>query len=111
VTTGRPWTARFLEPLAAVRRDVLALFADISDVCEVPAPGGAFYCLPRFRLPLDGMTLMRRLVREHRVAAIAGDTFGLTEGCYLRVSYGALAADTVHEGMRRLVEGVQHLAG
>ena len=90
---------------------MLALFADISDVCEVPAPGGAFYCLPRFRLPLDGMTMMRRLVREHRVAAIAGDTFGLTEGCYLRVSYGALAADTVHEGMRRLVEGVRHLAG
>jgi aspartate/methionine/tyrosine aminotransferase len=110
VTTGRAWTARFLEPLAAVRRDVIALFAEIGDVCEVPAPGGAFYCLPRLRMPLDGMTLMRRLVREHRVAAIAGETFGLTGGCYLRVSYGALAADTVHEGMRRLVDGVRQLA-
>jgi aspartate/methionine/tyrosine aminotransferase len=110
VTAGRAWTARFLEPLAAVRQDVLALFADIGDVCEVPTPGGAFYCLPRFRMPLDGMTLMRRLVREHRVAAIAGDTFGLTKGCYLRVSYGALAAETVHEGMQRLIRGLRQLA-
>ena len=109
VTVGRGWTARFLEPLAAVRRDVLDLFAGVADLCDVPAPGGAFYCLPRIRTPLDGMTLMRRLVREHRIAVIAGETFGLTEGCYLRVSYGALAADTVHEGMQRLVEGLRHV--
>jgi aspartate/methionine/tyrosine aminotransferase len=109
VTAGRPWTARFLDPLAAVRRDVLALFAGIGDLCDVPTPGGAFYCLPRFRTPLAGMTLMARLVREHRVAAIAGETFGLTDGCYLRVSYGALAADTVHEGMRRLVDGLRQI--
>jgi aspartate/methionine/tyrosine aminotransferase len=107
---GRAWTVAFLEPLAAVRRDVLALFAEIADCCDVPSPGGAFYCLPRIRTPLDGMTLMRRLVREHRVAAIAGETFGLTGACYLRVSYGALAADTVHEGMRRLVGGLRQLA-
>jgi aspartate/methionine/tyrosine aminotransferase len=110
VTVGRDWTARFLEPLAEVRRDVLGLFACVADLCDVPAPGGAFYCLPRVRTSLNGMTLMGRLVREHGIAVIAGETFGLTEGCYLRVSYGALAGDTVHEGMRRLVEGLRQIA-
>ena len=72
-----------------LRREVLDLFTSIADICDVPTPGGAFYCLPRVRTPLTAMTVMERLVREHKVAAIAGETFGLTEGCYLRVSYGA----------------------
>jgi aspartate/methionine/tyrosine aminotransferase len=110
VDVGRRWTAQFLEPLARVRREVLDLFASVADACEVPTPGGAFYCLPRVRTSLDAMTLMQRLVREHRVAAIAGETFGLTEGCYLRVSYGALAGETVREGMLRLVTGLRETA-
>ena len=109
VQVGRGWTARFLDPLAAVRREVLDLFASVADICEVPAPGGAFYCLPRVRTSLTAMTVMQRLVREHKVAAIAGETFGLTEGCYLRVSYGALAGETVREGMLRLVTGLRSL--
>jgi aspartate/methionine/tyrosine aminotransferase len=109
VQVGRGWTARFLDPLAAVRREVLDLFASVADLCDVPAPGGAFYCLPRVRTSLTAMTVMQRLVREHKVAAIAGETFGLTEGCYLRVSYGALAGETVRQGMLRLVEGLRSI--
>ncbi len=36
------------------------------------------------------MDLVERLVRDFRVAVIPGTTFGLSGGCYLRVSYGAL---------------------
>ena len=107
VQEGRSWTARFLDPLAAVRREVLDLFTSIADISDVPTPGGAFYCLPRVRTPLPAMTVMERLVREHKVAAIAGETFGLTEGCYLRVSYGALEGEAVREGMLRLVTGLR----
>jgi aspartate/methionine/tyrosine aminotransferase len=107
VQEGHAWTARFLDPLRAVRREVLDLFTSIADICDVPTPGGAFYCLPRVRTPLTAMTVMERLVREHKVAAIAGETFGLTEGCYLRVSYGALEGERVKEGMRRLVTGLR----
>jgi aspartate/methionine/tyrosine aminotransferase len=111
VQVGHGWTARFLEPLAAVREEVLDQFASVADICDVPTPGGAFYCLPRVRTRLAAMSVMERLVREHQVAAIAGETFGLTDGCYLRVSYGALAAETVREGMRRLVTGLRALRG
>jgi aspartate/methionine/tyrosine aminotransferase len=109
VSVGRPWTAGFLEPLARVRREVVDLFASIADVCDVPTPGGAFYCLARVRTSQSAMTVMERLVREHRIAVIAGETFGLTDGCYLRVSYGALAGETVREGMRRLVTGLRRI--
>ncbi len=111
VQVGRSWTAGFLTPLAAVRREVLALFASVADLCDVPTPGGAFYCLPRVQTPFDAMTVMERLVREHKVAAIAGDTFGLAGSCYLRVSYGALAGETVREGMTRLVTGLRAICG
>src|SRR5215203_2577867 len=111
VQEGRAWTAQFLEPLARVRGEVVDLFASIADVCEVPTPGGAFYCLARVRTSRPAMTVMERLVREHRIGVIAGETFGLTDGCYLRVSYGALAGETVREGMLRLVSGLRSVAG
>src|SRR5918995_2556178 len=107
VQEGQAWTARFLDPLRAVRREVLDLFTSIADICDVPTPGGAFYCLPRVRTPLTAISVMERLIREHKVAAIAGETFGLTEGCYLRVSYGALEGERVKEGMLRLVTGLR----
>ena len=49
------------------------------------------------------------LVRDFGVAVLPGSTFGVTGGCYLRIAYGALAADTVAEGMRRLVSGLHSL--
>jgi aspartate/methionine/tyrosine aminotransferase len=106
---GRAWCAAPLAALGAVRQSVLARFRDIEDLCDVPVPGGAFYCLPRLKTTLPAMTVMERLVKEHRVAAIAGDTFGLSAGCYLRISYGALAGKTVEEGMRRLTGGLRAL--
>ena len=57
------------------------------------------------------MELVERLVREFRVAVIPGTTFGLNEGCYLRVSYGALTEETAAEGIRRLVKGLRTILG
>jgi aspartate/methionine/tyrosine aminotransferase len=107
LAVGRSWCAPHVERLAHVRDEVLARFGTASDLLDLPAPDGAFYALPRIRTALPAMTLMERLVREHKVAAIAGDTFGLTEGCYLRVSYGALDTATVEEGVERLIRGLR----
>jgi aspartate/methionine/tyrosine aminotransferase len=59
---------------------------------------------------LDAMTLTERLIRDHRIAVIPGSAFGATEGCYLRVSFGALDEGTVQEGIGRLVNGLKALA-
>jgi aspartate/methionine/tyrosine aminotransferase len=100
-----------VEELARVRPLVLDAFASIADVCTVPRPGGAFYCLARIHARLDPLALVKRLVAEHRVAAVPGTAFGLSEGCYLRVSYGALDRDTVVEGIARLVNGLRVIVG
>ena len=63
------------------------------------------------------MTLTERLIREHKVATVPGSAFGLARrslgegGTYLRVSYGALAPDTIDEGMGRLVDGIKAITG
>ncbi len=60
------------------------------------------------------MAVVEHLIREHRVAVIPGDTFGLTSGdrtCYLRVAYGALEQQTAATGIGRLVEGLKQLLG
>jgi aspartate/methionine/tyrosine aminotransferase len=106
---GASYCRGFLGELAHVRENVLEQFGEIADLCAVPRPDGAFYCFVRVHAAVDPMTLTERLIREHRVAVIPGTTFGRSDGCYLRVSYGALEAHTVAEGMRRLVGGLRRI--
>jgi aspartate/methionine/tyrosine aminotransferase len=40
-----------------------------------------------------------------------GTTFGMDDGCYLRVAYGALQKETAAEGIERLVRGLQAILG
>jgi hypothetical protein len=40
-----------------------------------------------------------------------GLTFGMAEGCSLRVAFGALSQATVAEGIGRLVRGLKAIAG
>jgi aspartate/methionine/tyrosine aminotransferase len=111
LAAGRSYCDRHVRTLAAVRELVLARLAEIGDLCEAPSADGAFYCLLRVHTGMPAMTLGERLIREHRVATVPGTTFGLHDGCYLRVSYGALAPETVEEGMGRLVAGLKALTG
>ena len=111
LAAGRSYCDRHVRTLAAVRELVLARLAEIGDLCEAPSADGAFYCLLRVHTDMPAMTVGERLIREHRVATVPGTTFGLHDGCYLRVSYGALAPETVEEGMGRLVAGLKALTG
>jgi aspartate/methionine/tyrosine aminotransferase len=53
--------------------------------------------------------MVKQLIEKYQVAVLPGTTFGMEEGCDLRISYGALAADRVKEGIGRLVEGLTAL--
>ena len=88
---------------------VLHELADISDIVTVPPASGAFYFFLRVHSEMDSMELTERLIRDHRVAAIPGMTFGMTDGCYVRVAYGALDRETVGEGVGRLVDGLRKI--
>ena len=74
-----------------------------------PAANGAFYFLLRLQTDWEPMALVESLIRDYRVAVIPGTTFGLDQGCYLRVAYGALEKKTAAEGIGRLVRGLKAL--
>ena len=111
LSAGASYCRHKLEAIAEVRRIVLTRLAEISDIVTVPPARGAFYCLLRVHTEMGMLRIVERLVREYHVAAIPGSTFGITDGCYLRVAFGALAKDTVSDGIDRLVRGLAGIIG
>jgi aspartate/methionine/tyrosine aminotransferase len=104
---GRPYCDEQVARLAEIRRAVCGRFAGVAALREAPAARGAFYVLIDVKTALDSMTVAERLVRDHGVAVVPGEAFGMSGGCHLRVSYGALDVATVREGLDRLVRGLQ----
>jgi aspartate/methionine/tyrosine aminotransferase len=107
---GRSYCNSHLERLNRIRVMMAETLSQPGVPCDGPSALGAFYFFLRVHTSMDALTMTERLVREHRVAVIPGPAFGATEGCHLRVSYGALDAQTAEEGINRLVNGVKALA-
>ena len=107
---GREYPRAHLDRLDRMRHAVYEALADRSVPCEVPRVDGAFYYLVRVHSPLDSMTLVERLIREHRVATIPGSAFADDSPCSIRISYGALEPDAIEAGLERLVGGLRALA-
>jgi len=108
---GPSYTRSFMPALAEVRDIVLAQLGSLEPLCTVPPADGAFYCFLRVNADADPMNVAERLVREHGVAVIPGHAFGMKDGCYFRVAYGALQKETVAEGIGRLVRGLRAVLG
>jgi len=106
---GRAYCEPFVRGLAEVREMVLSQLSTLAPRVKVPVADGAFYCFVKLDTAQDAMAIAERLIREHRVAVLPGMTFGVTDGCYLRVAYGALQKATVAEGMGRLVRGLREI--
>jgi len=104
---GRSWCEPKIREIGVVRDLVLRRLAELGDLCSVPRAEGAFYFLVKLRTNLSPMQVVERLVREHRVAVIPGTAFGLDEGCFLRLAYGALDSQTIDEAMQRFCKGVR----
>lgn len=107
---GRSYADGYLAGLDAVRLRIFEALSDPSVPCEVPVARGAFYYLVRVHSTRDPMVLVERLIREHRVAAIPGSAFADPAPCSIRISYGALDAGTIAEGVSRLADGLRTLA-
>ena len=105
--TGVAYCHDKLQSLAEVRALVLNELQTIRHLCVVPPADGAFYFLLKIDTTMKPLDLVERLVHEFGVAAIPGTAFGMDDGCYLRVAYGALQKETVAEGIGRLVRGIK----
>ncbi len=106
---GRAYAEPYVRELAAIRDIVVSQLSALAPLATVPAADGAFYCLLKVETQLPPLALAERLIREHKVAVIPGPAFGMTDGCYFRVAYGALQKETVAEGIGRLVTGLRAL--
>ena len=107
---GAEYCRERVRSIAETRERVLRELAAIGPRCAVMPAEGALYFVLRLETEESDTALVERLIREHGVAVIPGSTFGM-EGCHLRVSYGALDAGTVAEGVGRLVRGVREVLG
>ena len=107
--TGRQWVEERIESIAAVRRIALDALSSLGERVTVPRADGAFYFLVRVHRGEDSVEFVERLIRRHGIALIPGTAFGMDDGCYLRIGYGAVNAAAMEEGMERLVAGISAL--
>ena len=106
---GADYPRSHLARLDTMRQAIFAALSDPRVPCDVAPVAGAFYYLVRVHSRLDAMTLVERLIREHKVASIPGSAFADAAPCSIRISYGALDPKVVTEGLGRLVGGLQAL--
>jgi aspartate/methionine/tyrosine aminotransferase len=104
---GRGYCAARLPSLAGARKEVLARLEAVPDLVKVPPATGAFYVFVKVNSGMSAIAMSERLLREHKVAVIPGETFGVPRGCWLRIAYGSLQVETVVEGIDRLVTGLR----
>lgn len=83
----------FVATLAARRKRLAKRLDAMTPVVGYNQPGGAFYVMARYDLPLAPMDVATRLIREARVVTIPGDSFGPGGEHSLRLSYGGEEAD------------------
>lgn len=70
---------------------------------------GAFYIFAQLKASSNDLQLAHDLIQHHAVATIPGSAFAAPEGTYLRISYGALTAATVEQGISQLIAGLHAL--
>jgi len=92
--------------MAQKRSLVLDKLSNLSYLKYSPSSEGAFYTLLNIDSKRDDKQLAEILIKEHGVATIPGTAFGISDGCFLRLSYGALDADAIETGLERLIKGL-----
>jgi aspartate/methionine/tyrosine aminotransferase len=98
-----------LDVISQIRKSVMRSLEQLQGICKIAAADGAFYFFLKVDTDIDAFSLVERLIQEYQVAVIPGTTFGMQEGCYLRVAYGALQQDTAKSGIDRLIKGLKEI--
>ena len=99
-----------IKAIAQVRELVIESLKRLEGICTIAPADGAFYFFLKVHTQMDAFELVKQLINEYKVAVLPGTTFGMNQGCYLRVAYGALQKETAKEGIERLVDGLHQLA-
>ncbi len=111
INEGKSYTFSHLKQIEAVRNELYASLQSINNICTTPNTTGAFYFLVKLNTRHTGMQLVEHLIKEFKIAVIPGETFGMNDGCYIRIAYGALDKKTSKMGIQRLIDGLRHIIG
>ncbi|WP_036482073.1 pyridoxal phosphate-dependent aminotransferase [Myxosarcina sp. GI1] len=109
IEAGVSYCRNYLTDIALVREQLLQKLSTISDICTVAPTAGAFYFFLKVKTKIPDLELVKQLIKNYKVAVIPGSTFGMQDGCYLRVAYGALESSTAVEAIARLVMGLRQI--
>ena len=109
LNAGKAYCQQHLSKITQVRNIVAQQLDSIEDICAIAPNPGAFYFFLKVNTDLNDLDLVRQLIEQYKVAAIPGSTFGMQDGCYLRVAYGSLKQDTAKEGIERLTTGLRDI--
>ena len=99
-----------IDRLAKVRAKVYDLLTPLRPLADFYPTQGAFYVMVSLPGVENPLAFNQFLARKHRVACVPGFAFGLNDTSLRnvqRLSYGALAPETVVEGVNRFVAGVR----
>lgn len=100
------------EKLAEISRsrDVcMSILEPLDSLDRTARSEGAFYIFAKLKTTSNDVTIAKRLISEHGIATIPGSAFGIQDGAYLRISYGAITGDAVKNGINKLATGLQQL--
>jgi len=110
---GRAWVQPKINALAAVRKNVYQILESLGELVQFPQTQGAFYVLlklPGLGAEADRLHFNRAMAEQYKVVSVPGFTFGLNDiqdANYQRLSYGALEAASVTQGVERYVDAVK----
>ncbi len=110
---GRAWVQPKIDALAVVRKNVYKILKGLDHLVQFPETQGAFYVLlklPGLSTGDDVLAFNRTMAQQHKVVSVPGFTFGLLDtqrANYQRLSYGALDAASVEQGVERYATAVK----
>lgn len=107
---GRSYCDEFVGILDRNRKYALEVLNSLGNKIAYKEPDGAIYCYVKVNCELKSIDLIKKLIREFKVAVIPGTAFGSDMGCYLRLGFGAVTGDKFKEAMDRFHKGINFLA-
>ena len=108
---GKNYCQQHLKQIIETREIVSHQLNSLQDICRVAPGDGAFYFWLQVDSQLSDLELVQQLIEQYRVAVIPGSTFGIQDGCYLRVAYGNLQPSTAQVAIERFTTGLKKIAG
>jgi aspartate/methionine/tyrosine aminotransferase len=109
IKTGMQLISPYIKEIEEVKNIVIQKLNLLGNKISFIKPNGAFFVFIKINTKISCIELTKELISKYKIAVVPGFTFGMNNGCYLRLAFGALNKQTVSEGIDRFVKGINDL--